>query len=132
MDRPEPDLSWRPLGACVGQDPNLFYPGRGEANREAAAICAECPVSGPCLEWALRHEHFGTWGGVSERERRRLRKKRGIRVDSPQVAVQGAQCGTTAGSQLHYRLGQPLCDACRAARNAYQAHRKRLARAAAS
>lgn len=64
----------------------MFMPeGSNGLSPEAHAIrrmCHACPCQEPCLEWALRHEPFGWWGGTTERERRRIRQKRGIRFES--------------------------------------------------
>ncbi len=58
-------------------DPDLFFPAQGESLAQAKAICAGCPVRQPCLEFALeQREVFGVWGGLSERERRTLRRDR--------------------------------------------------------
>ena len=74
-ERPE----WQHYGACRGIDPDLFFPERGESTREAKAVCKTCPVEAACLEFALRNgEKFGIWGGMSERERRRIRRQRAI------------------------------------------------------
>ena len=68
---------WRDLGACAGVDPEVFFPDRGESTKIAKAICDECIVSDECLEFALeRNERFGIWGGMSARERRRIRAAR--------------------------------------------------------
>lgn len=65
------------LGACVGADPDLFFPDRGESLEPAKKICADCIVQEECLEYALElGERFGVWGGTSERERRRIRRAR--------------------------------------------------------
>ena len=64
---------WWFEGLCAQTDPELFFPEKGGSVREAKAVCAECPVRVECLEYALAHgERFGVWGGLSERERRRL------------------------------------------------------------
>lgn len=71
------DRSWQARGNCAGLDPELFFPGRGESTAEAKAICAGCAVRAECLEHALaKPEKFGIWGGLSERERRRIRRQR--------------------------------------------------------
>jgi WhiB family redox-sensing transcriptional regulator len=63
-------------GACKGTDPDLFFPERGASTREAKEVCRGCNVRLGCLEFAIVNgEKFGIWGGLSERERRRLRKK---------------------------------------------------------
>lgn len=65
---------WREHAACAGKPTEWFYPGRGEAFREAMALCAICPVQADCLAFALRvGENNGIWGGKSERARRRIR-----------------------------------------------------------
>ncbi len=72
--------AWHKHGACRGSDPNLFFPERGESVKEAKAVCARCPVRPECLEYALANqEKFGIWGGLSERERRQLRRQRRLK-----------------------------------------------------
>ena len=63
-------------GRCAPQtDPEAFFPEKGGSTREAKKVCLSCDVRGECLEYALAHdERFGIWGGLSERERRRLKK----------------------------------------------------------
>ena len=68
---------WKAAGNCVRVDPDLFFPERGESTREAKAVCRGCVVREACLEYALANgEKFGIWGGLSERERRRIRRAR--------------------------------------------------------
>jgi WhiB family redox-sensing transcriptional regulator len=79
---------WRRHAACRGLDQNLFYPERGEDVRVARAVCATCPVIGECLEHALTWpETLGIWGGTTVRERRVMRRGRGLTIRSPRVAV---------------------------------------------
>ena len=66
---------WKEFALCKGKT-DLFYVNPGDDQRPAKAICAECPVRRPCLEYALVHEPFGIWGGLSGRERQRLRLQR--------------------------------------------------------
>ena len=55
-----------------------FFPEKGGSTRQAKAVCLMCPVREVCLEYALdNEERHGIWGGVSERERRRMVKERG-------------------------------------------------------
>jgi WhiB family transcriptional regulator, redox-sensing transcriptional regulator len=85
-DRPELDAIapltpddelWQEKALCAQTDPEAFFPEKGGSTREAKRICQGCEVRDACLEYALAHdERFGIWGGLSERERRRL--KRGI------------------------------------------------------
>ena len=71
------DDSWRLGGLCAETDPEAFFPEKGGSTREAKRVCAGCPVRLQCLEYALNNdERFGIWGGLSERERRRLRLQR--------------------------------------------------------
>jgi WhiB family transcriptional regulator, redox-sensing transcriptional regulator len=72
-----PDEQWQERALCAQTDPEAFFPEKGGSTREAKRICMGCEVRDACLEYALAHdERFGIWGGLSERERRRL--KRGI------------------------------------------------------
>jgi LuxR family maltose regulon positive regulatory protein len=76
---PEEERRWQERANCLGVDPELFFPERGASTREAKSVCAGCAVRLDCLEYALRnHEKFGIWGGLSERERRRLRRRRAL------------------------------------------------------
>jgi hypothetical protein len=53
-----------------------FFPEKGGSTREAKRVCLSCDVRSECLEYALAHdERFGIWGGLSERERRRLKRR---------------------------------------------------------
>lgn len=71
------DLAWQDLANCRGADPDLFFPERGASTRTAKGICRECSVRLECLEFAIvSSEKFGIWGGLSERERRKIRRER--------------------------------------------------------
>jgi WhiB family transcriptional regulator, redox-sensing transcriptional regulator len=71
--------SWQDYANCLGVDPDLFFPERGASTREAKTVCKGCVVRLDCLEYALANgEKFGIWGGLSERERRRLRRQRAL------------------------------------------------------
>ncbi|MBW3577523.1 MAG: WhiB family transcriptional regulator [Actinobacteria bacterium] len=60
---------------CLDADPEAFFPEKGGSTRDAKRICAACSVRDECLQYALRNdERFGIWGGMSERERRRLKR----------------------------------------------------------
>jgi WhiB family redox-sensing transcriptional regulator len=75
---PEPeDDQWQERALCAQTDPEAFFPEKGGSTREAKRICLGCEVKDACLEYALANdERFGIWGGLSERERRRI--KRGV------------------------------------------------------
>src|ERR1700709_2474497 len=69
--------TWQDQANCLGVDPDLFFPERGASTREAKEVCRGCVVRLDCLDYALDNgEKFGIWGGLSERERRRLRRQR--------------------------------------------------------
>ena len=71
----DPELSWQERALCAQTDPEAFFPEKGGSTREAKKVCVSCDVRAECLEYALAHdERFGIWGGLSERERRRLKK----------------------------------------------------------
>ena len=71
------DRSWQTRANCMGVDPELFFPERGASTREAKEVCRGCVVREDCLEYAIANgEKFGIWGGMSERERRRVRRAR--------------------------------------------------------
>jgi WhiB family redox-sensing transcriptional regulator len=68
--------SWQEQALCAETDPEAFFPEKGGSTREAKKICTGCEVRAQCLEYALSNdERFGIWGGLSERERRRLRRR---------------------------------------------------------
>ncbi len=68
---------WMRKGLCTTVPPSTFFPSDGAGVHLAKKICAECPVKEVCLQYALeaRIDH-GIWGGESERERRRILKRR--------------------------------------------------------
>ncbi len=70
------EQDWQERALCAQTDPEAFFPEKGGSTREAKRICAGCEVRAECLEFALAHdERFGIWGGLSERERRRLKRR---------------------------------------------------------
>ncbi|HWD60994.1 MAG TPA: WhiB family transcriptional regulator [Humibacter sp.] len=74
----ENPLSWQSDALCAQTDPEAFFPEKGGSTRDAKKICTSCEVRAQCLEYALQNdERFGIWGGLSERERRKLRRRAG-------------------------------------------------------
>lgn len=75
--------AWMASGNCREHAPTAFFPSDGVGVDRARKICASCPVIEPCLEYALdnRIDH-GVWGGTSERERRRILKRRRVSITS--------------------------------------------------
>ena len=69
-------LAWQADALCAQTDPEAFFPEKGGSTRDAKRICTTCDVRGECLEYALNNdERFGIWGGLSERERRKLKRQ---------------------------------------------------------
>lgn len=104
MSRPAHDRRWRDVAACRGMQTNIFFPGRGGRVDRAKRICARCPSLGFCLADALAdpaREDLGVRGGLSEQERKALRRKRAGRlaavVDLPvPVVTEHADIGEAA------------------------------------
>jgi len=90
------ETDWMQRGLCRQVAPSTFFPNDGVGVEVARRICEACPVQEPCLEYALaeRIDH-GVWGGASERERRRILKRRrqgagaDDRTDSPRATPLG-------------------------------------------
>jgi WhiB family redox-sensing transcriptional regulator len=64
--------------ACLGADPDMFFPAKGENPRAARALCGRCDVREACLAEALSRDagrDLGVWGGTTERERIRMRQR---------------------------------------------------------
>lgn len=67
---------WQERALCSQTDPEAFFPEKGGSTREAKRICTGCEVKAECLEYALENdERFGIWGGLSERERRKIKRR---------------------------------------------------------
>ena len=91
------DRTWQDYANCLGVDPDLFFPERGASTKEAKEVCRGCVVREDCLEYALSNsEKFGIWGGMSERERRRIRRARAIARRSAASAAAAASTSATA------------------------------------
>ena len=74
-------MDWRHQALCLDEDPELFFPigNTGPALlqiEEAKAVCRRCPAVDTCLKWALENgQDAGVWGGLSEDERRALKRR---------------------------------------------------------
>ncbi|GAP79937.1 WhiB family transcriptional regulator [Brachybacterium paraconglomeratum] len=76
QDSDDAELSWQERALCAQTDPEAFFPEKGGSTREAKKVCVSCEVRAECLEYALENdERFGIWGGLSERERRKLKRR---------------------------------------------------------
>jgi WhiB family redox-sensing transcriptional regulator len=122
---------WRQHAACRGVDTDLFFPGRGDDVNVPRAVCDTCPVKQQCLDAHIA-EKFGMFGGLSERERRKLRRE----LAAPKPELTPIPAGTkrcnTCGDDKPYSdyhrwsNGTPdgfhyMCKPCRkAARNREQ------------
>ncbi len=114
---------WPAHAACRGMDPDRLFV-QGAAQNRAKAVCAACPVRAECLADALDNDiEFGIWGGMTERERRALLRRRGdvaswrellerardryehrVRVGSPsRVTVDVTDRAATVGEQRRSR-----------------------------
>ena len=92
------DTSWQEYANCLGVDPDLFFPERGASTREAKEVCRGCVVRDDCLEFALINgEKFGIWGGMSERERRRIRRQRAVDRQRASARRSGVPPAVVAG-----------------------------------
>jgi WhiB family redox-sensing transcriptional regulator len=70
------DGAWRARAACKGADPEELF-ARGAAQNRAKWVCRGCPVRTECLADALDNGiEFGMWGGMTDRERRALLRRR--------------------------------------------------------
>jgi WhiB family redox-sensing transcriptional regulator len=117
---------WYDQAACLDPDvdPEIFFPGDGERAEPAKRICQGCPVMDECRDWALANdERFGVWGGLSERERRRVKK------DSHwnRTKTHCTRDHPLSGDNLWVdpRTGERVCKACRAWRKRQHYARQR-------
>jgi WhiB family transcriptional regulator, redox-sensing transcriptional regulator len=98
LDTPQ---SWPDLAACAEADPEVWYPEKGGSTREAKQVCRGCDVRAECLLYALEHdERWGIWGGLSEIERRRVKR------EAPRDAWPALI------AELIRRQGEKTCTAC--------------------
>jgi WhiB family redox-sensing transcriptional regulator len=80
VDETPDEFAWMLRARCRGASPTEFFPSDGLGVESAQLVCEGCAVRAECLEYALvNHIEHGVWGGASERERRRiLRRRRGL------------------------------------------------------
>jgi WhiB family redox-sensing transcriptional regulator len=94
--------------ACRGVDTAVFFPPRGESTAPAKRVCAGCPELDPCRRWALGQAFlFGVWGGLTEAERRTLRR-RGVAMSEAEVVVVGAAPDGAAAAVRCSVCGGPI------------------------
>ena len=98
-------MSWAAHGMCASADPELFFPDPGADASEARAICRACPVRRICLDYALdTHQKFGIWGGMTENQRRRLRRDRDDHPARPVALPAEPAPSPVAGPGRHLHL----------------------------
>lgn len=74
-----PDTGWMAAARCRDHEPDQFFVRGAAQSRRAVRICSRCPVREQCLRYAIDNEiEFGIWGGLTERQRRRLVRNREI------------------------------------------------------
>ncbi|MFJ3304179.1 WhiB family transcriptional regulator [Streptomyces sp. NPDC086549] len=99
IQRHRPLLSywdWQQHALCRGMDSSVFFsphgehgPGRRAREEKARAVCRHCPVIELCAWTAMSGpETYGVWGGMSERERSRLRRPGPRRVVASEDALE--------------------------------------------
>jgi len=68
---------WKERGACHGRNDDAMFPDSNREQKVAAQFCQlRCEVQTECLSYALEaDERWGVWGGTTERERERLRRR---------------------------------------------------------
>lgn len=112
------------VAACSEIGGDAWFPDPGgdaqRITRQAQDVCRRCDVREACLQWALANDEWGTWGGLTEDERRRLPGTRRV------IPVDDIDHGTEAGEKQHRRRGENPCWHCRdATRLANTARRER-------
>ena len=125
---------WQDQALCAETDPDAFFPEKGGSTSDAKKVCQNCPVRAECLEYALEHdERFGIWGGLSEPERRKIRRQRRREDRVPAVAATEKTCTgceiTKPLSEFHLRSRsgyEHRCKACRAAADRERWQRRKL------
>lgn len=81
------DFSWRTEASCKNEDPDIFFPDMATTHGQKIAqfaikICETCPVRAKCARYGIQHERYGVWGGMTEGERNRYRRKYNIVLDT--------------------------------------------------
>lgn len=98
---------WRHKAACKTEDPELFFPigNSGPALlqiSEAKAVCRRCPVASSCLTYALESgQDAGVWGGMSEDERRSLKRRTSKKADAGAKARPCDESGLSTDVELY-------------------------------
>lgn len=87
LDSAGASTAWQEYAACAETDPEAFFVEKGGSTRPAKQVCAGCFAQQQCLEYAMEHEiRFGVWGGLSDRERQRLKRQRARQQELAQAS----------------------------------------------
>lgn len=120
LNRDDTPGGWREQALCAQTDPEAFFPDKGGSTKKAKKTCMACPVRRQCLEYALEHDiRFGVWGGLSDIERRKLKRSTRLRGKAEPVQLKPhtitSACGTEGGAKAHWRRDETSCDSCKKA-----------------
>lgn len=88
---------WHGCGLCIGENPDVFFPSHGDPGTKARQICAACAVRAQCLDYAIKADEFGIWGGLDQQARRNLGRKRRCRQKANQP-MEASSAGTTGAA----------------------------------
>lgn len=81
-------MEWLNRAACRDEDPELFFPSGDKGPsiaqiEQAKRVCSRCPVTDECLKWALEIGDSGVRGGMSEEERREMKRRKSSTLQAP-------------------------------------------------
>ena len=118
-----PSFEWQQQAACRNTTEDFFAE---MVSKNVKALCAGCPVAQQCLEYALVYKDYGYWGGTTERERQRIRRRLKVvrktvyrdYVSNVMKEELPIKHGTDGGYQVERKRGMEPCPACLAAHNA--------------
>lgn len=115
---------WRPGAACIGMPIEMFYQPK-KTPKVVKETCNGCPVKEECLDYALRYEPHGYFGGETADNRKLIRRQRKIKFTP--INSDGRNLPYTHGDirtyQYEIRQGQKPCDTCRRAWSSYNSTR---------
>jgi WhiB family redox-sensing transcriptional regulator len=105
--------AWMSLGACRGEDPELFFPTAAASTARdqmtaARAVCQQCSVLGTCLSYAVSTAQDGIWGGTTSEERRALAVRSRERVPAAALHAVGLKPGRFPNGQSQRAVATSL------------------------
>ncbi len=109
---------------CRSLSPGEFFPSDGVGVDKARKICGQCPVQTECLEYALTYRiDHGVWGGASERERRRILRRRRVETPPLRLTQPSPELEPVDKSAANVSLAASTARSARVPRAAHQAWR---------